>query len=291
MKQSLIVCLTALCVFCGAASSVRADVSLNELFVGPEDGAFPNGFGREFFELKSTTGGAESLAGLWFIEINGTGLDSGRVDQAIDLGAAPTPSTGTNGLFLRRDNADVLVPIPDPATVIQVGPFNGSDGLQADDNATYAIVANFTGSLGQDLDADDDGILNLTPWTAVSDSLGITESGAPGFSYAAALGGASLLDTPFGPDALVRLPSGMWFAFDAPNGEDDPNYYGPFSAIDGDDNSLENGMVVPPAIAELFDLTPGSANESLVPEPSAVVLALVGMLGYIGSRRARRCVS
>jgi hypothetical protein len=288
MKQSLVCFLAVLSLCCGIPSGARATVLLSELFVGPEDGANPNGFGREFFELKSTTGGAESLAGLWLLEINGTGLDSGRVDQAINLGAAPTPSTGSNGLFLRRDNSDVLVPNPAAATVVQVGPFSGTDGLQADDNATYALVHNFSGSLGQDLDADDDGVLNLTPWTAVSDALGITESGTPGFSYAGALGGVSLLDVPFGPDAVARLANGMWFAFDAPNGEDDPTYFGPFTASDADDNILANGVVVAPVIAEQFTLTPGAANPSLVPEPSSVILSLLALMGFVGAGRADR---
>ncbi len=273
----------------------EAAIRLNEIFVGPED-RFPGdeGFGREFFELRSTTPN-ESLLGLWLLEINGTGIDSGRVDQVIDLGSATTPTTGANGMFLWRDDKPDgidLVPNPALATVQHVAPFAGSKGLQADDNATYLLVSDFTGFLGQDLDTGNGGVLDVTPWAAVLDALGVVEAGTPGFSYASAFGGVDLINTPFGPDAFVQLPNsgqfaGQWFAFDSPNGEEDSNYYGPFFAADGTDNITQDGTNLPIAIAQQYFLTPGSENPSIVPEPSSIVLllTLVGM--SIGARGLR----
>ena len=46
------------------------------------------------------------------------------------------------------------------------------------------IVDGFTGAVGDDLDIDDDGVLNVTPWTAVLDSVaGVDGDANPDLSY------------------------------------------------------------------------------------------------------------
>jgi hypothetical protein len=47
------------------------------------------------------------------------------------------------------------------------------------DNVTHLLVSGFTGSVGQDLDVDDDGVLDMTPWSAVVDCVGLDEGTAP----------------------------------------------------------------------------------------------------------------
>lgn len=277
------------------ASAAHAVVKINELYVGPEDRTpGDDGHGREFFELLSTTPN-ESLAGLWLLEINGESLDAGIVEQALNLGAIPTPQTGANGLFLWRDekvDGQDLVPAPHPDTVIHYADFAG-DGLQNGDNATYLLVQNFTGMLGDDLDfvgggGDGDGVLDTLPWGAVIDAVGVKEAETDGYSYAGAFGGAHMTELSFGPDAFSLLPSsGLWFMFDSGNGEEDPRYYGPFFASDGTDYGLQGGAPVPITVASQYFLTPGSANSELVPEPAAVCLLLFGVTGVLACRRGR----
>ena len=289
MKQRMLVGWLAALLAAGTLGNAHAALRLNELYVDPEDRLAPNdeGFGREFFEIISDAPN-ESLAGVWFLEIDGQALNRGIVRQAIDLSAY---STGANGLFLWRDNDDILVPNPHPDTVIGVGPFVGSRGLLTSGSATFMLVTDFTGAINDDLDTDLDGVLDAPlPFSGVLDALGIARNTATAVSYAGAFGGVDFENTSFGPDAYARLPNsgpyaGMWFAFDTPDGDEDPNYYGPFYARDALDNVLEDGTNVPMHIAHQFFLTPGSANQSFVPEPASASLALLGMLGALGIRR------
>lgn len=43
------------------------------------------------------------------------------------------------------------------------------------DNVTHMLVQDFTGSNGQDLDTNDDGVLDATPWSAIIDDFAIAE--------------------------------------------------------------------------------------------------------------------
>jgi hypothetical protein len=266
------------------AANAAADIKLNEIYRNPEDLVDgDDGVGREFFEIISSTGGVESLAGLTFVEINGQDFpDTGTITQAIDLSPF---STGANGLFLWRDTADVLLPSPDVDTTVNVAPFTPH---LADDNVTYVLVDGFSGAVGTDLDADDDGALDASPWTSVHDALGLLEGGEPGYSYSTQLGGADFINTTFGPDAFARLPViGQWFAFDSGSGEEDPTYYGPFYANDPGDNQLEDGRSFPFAESSTFyAMTPGSAN-SMVPEPCSITILWIGLLVSLFLRRRR----
>ena len=289
MKQSNFIGCLVVALAASAAATAHAALRLNELYVDPEDRLVANdeGFGREFFEILSDAPN-QSLAGVWFLEIDGQGVTRGIVRQAVNLSAY---STGANGLFLWRDNNDALVPNPHPDTVVGVGAFAGSRGLLTSNSATFMLVSDFTGAVGNDLDTDLDGVLDAPlPWTGVLDAMGLARNTATGVSYASAFGGTDFLNTTFGPDAYARLPNsgphaGKWFAFDSPNGDLDPSYYGPFYAQDALDNVLQDGTNVPMHIAHQFFLTPGSANQPFVPEPASLGLAMLAMLGLLGIRR------
>jgi hypothetical protein len=109
--------------------------------------------------------------------------------------------------------------------------------------------------------------------------------GTTGFSYGANYGGVDF-ELPFGPDAFSLVPSsGLWFVFDSPNGEEDPDYYGPFFAADGDDYALQDGSAIPISIAQQYHLTPGSTNAEFVPEPSSVCLAVLGLACFVAVLR------
>jgi hypothetical protein len=283
-----------------ATVPAHADILINEMFVGPEDRiANDDGFGREFFELINTDGGVASLADLWLIEINGTSTDTGIVEQAIRLADAPNPNTGANGLFLWRDDASNgidLIPNPDPQTVTHVQAFSGSAGLQTDDFGTFLLVRNYdigAAPIGSNLDPDGNGTLDSTPWDEVLDAIGLADGTigpdpiGDGFVYASPLGGPDL-ELGFGPDALSRIPStGLWFLYEAGDGELDPDYYGPFFSTDSDEYFLESGEPVPVGVVLQYFLTPGSTNLEFVPEPSMMWLAGLGTMLLAAARRRR----
>ena len=111
--------------------------------------------GQEFFEIESDTGGVESLDGLTLIIVEGDSASNpGEVDQVINLSPF---STGANGLFLWADA--ILRPgfAAAAGTSVHIADFfpdleNGT--------STYILVRGFTGFLGDDLDADDDGMID-----------------------------------------------------------------------------------------------------------------------------------
>jgi hypothetical protein len=306
-------------ILAATTSSARADLQINELYFSPEDPKED----RQFFEIFSTTG-ATSLSGVWLLEIEGDkpidfNLDNqGMVLNAFDLSAY---STGTNGLFLYQGSNTVIdtdpvapgVQGPAAATTVVRSPFGPgpqsvSDpqifGYELEDEVlvgteleevdiyinnvhSFLLVQGFTGAVGLDLDADDNGVLDSPlPWSSVHDGISQAESGdlSNGHQYAGQVGGLNVgLD--FGADAYVRGSSdGKWMFFDSGSGEDeDAGYPGPFFANDptGPDAAFEDGTIINvTSNSEFLFVTPGAGNLQ-VPEPSSLILAACcGLLAF-----------
>lgn len=273
--------LAALAAALSAAGAVHAQtIWINEWHTNAPGGS--DG-GREFMEIRSSTASA-SLAGLWFLVIEGDNSvgQAGSVDLAFDLSAF---STGTNGLFLLRDSAAVLQPPPDPATIVHAEDF----GEQGNDNQTVLLVRNFTGTVGQDLDGDNDGLLDSVPWSATVDGVGFFQEANAGLLYAAQLGFPEFPNNlTFTPDAVLRLLDGTWMATDTTG----PTF-GPF-AFDyaSGEVALLDGSPVLLGDLTIDVLTPGSANPAFaaVPEPTTLSLIGVGLVGVGAKLRRRRGV-
>ena len=121
----------------------------------------PDADNDEYFELSGTP--SESISGLTYLVIgDGTG-GSGVIEHV-------TPLTGTlpNDGFLVVAKSTFTLSTADVTTTL-----NFENG----DNVTHLLVSGFTGSDGQDLDTDDDGNLDITPWTALLDSVAILGGG------------------------------------------------------------------------------------------------------------------
>lgn len=106
-----------------------------------------------------------SLNGIWFIVIGDevqTGVpdSQGRVQVAIDLSGY---SINRNGTFL-IGRSTLSLAKPDLVNLLN---------LKEIGNTTYALVTNFTGYLGEDLDYGDDGAIDITPWSGVIDKIGL----------------------------------------------------------------------------------------------------------------------
>lgn len=148
----LALALTLLPTGAGAASSAPADpatspcdVRLNEIRIdepGPDR--------HEFFELSGTPG--ESLDGIVYLVLGDDpkdGLGSGVVETCIPLDGRKLDE---NGLLLVGD---------------LVNRFENAD------NVTHMLVRGFVGTLGVDLDRDDDGVLDSTPFAEIVDRLAL----------------------------------------------------------------------------------------------------------------------
>ncbi|YCM43834.1 PEP-CTERM sorting domain-containing protein [Verrucomicrobiaceae bacterium 227] len=232
--------LLALAATCATS---QAAVIINE-FRTDQTGADDS----EYFELAGTP--SESLDGITYLVIgDGTG-SSGVLEAVIDLSGMAIQS---NGLFLAAEatfeNAvgQFFEGItPDLVTTIN---FENSD------NTTHLLVTGFTGANGDDLDTDDDGVLDLTPWTLVLNAISPLEEVNPPanteYAYAASLGGEEVgPDGSFVPSHVFRDSSGNL-------------NIGNFDIATGAD-------------------TPGTGN---IPEPTSSLLLLLGAIAACGKRR------
>lgn len=183
-------------------------ILLNEIHLDPpgEDGNI------EFVELISATGTTAPLHQLSLLAVDVAGAQKGEIESVIDLRGL---STGSRGLLLLGDGYDTLTPWGRPAGVHFEDP-QGLDvrDIGSADNETLALllVENFDGTNGMDLDTDDDGVLDVMPWTVLMDSA------AFGSTLVQTDGIANFNSVGFIPDSLSRVPGtvaqndvGAWF--------------------------------------------------------------------------------
>ena len=112
-----------------------------------EFSASTTGTDIEYVELLAEPGA--DLSGLTLLEIEGdANAATGVVDEVIALGQADA-----DGRLLVELSANTLE--------------NGS--------MTLLLVEGFSGTFGQDLDTDDDGVLDATPWSALLDSVAVLD--------------------------------------------------------------------------------------------------------------------
>jgi hypothetical protein len=161
---------------------------------------------NEYFELKGAPGA--SLAGYTYIVIGDkvAAQGSGVIEAIVPLDAY---SIQADGLLSVAESTFSTSPGFGTADVLLSGtnPLN----FENSDNVTHLLVRNFTGSLDQDLDTNDDGVLDVTPWTEIADSVAAvnpTASGPQEAVYSVVRVGP---DGTFWPGHLYRCTSaGTW---------------------------------------------------------------------------------
>lgn len=147
---------------------------------------------------------------------------------------------------------------------------------------TMFLVQGLSGVVGDDLDTDDDGTLDSTPWAVFHDALGITDTNGD-FLYGAANGGQDFAYTGDEPRLVFRDgTTDDWYAINDPdNGE--------VYDINGN-NIFNDGVFDKDPFTDTLVAFPDNVNPSFsaVPEPgSAGVLALAALCG-LGAVRRRR---
>lgn len=146
-----------------ACSAASAQVTINEVRIEQAGSDID-----EFVELKGQPGA--SLDGYTYIVIGDCDsfppTQNGCIEAVVDLtGSAIMPS----GYFVLAEatftlgNVDLFTDL----------------NFEGNDNVTHLLVQGFTGNLGDDLDTNDDGVLDVTPWTSVSDCFAFLRNDMP----------------------------------------------------------------------------------------------------------------
>lgn len=199
----------------------------------------------EYFELFSTVGG-ESLDDFTYLVIGDGAGKGGVIESVVDL-SGRSFALGSRHFLVAEDTFSLFGAKPD-----WTAPLN----FENEDNVTHLLVRGFAGRIGQDLDADDDGILDAVPWDLVVDGVSLTASldfGDP--VYAVSLGLESVgPNGNFVPAHVFRVHDSEGFAI------------GDFSPIGKTDTpGLSNDSVLQIALdRKIFEIQGNGASSPLV---------------------------
>ncbi len=209
------------------ATTTRADASapfasssavlLNEVLVNPPG----TDDSREHVELRGPAGA--SLQGLTLLEVSGNGTNIGRIFLARPLDGL---SLGSNGLLILGDQYGSFFPYWFTPAETPAADLNHPRVKFDNDTTSFLLVTNFSGAVGDDLDANDDGTWESTPWALTLDSVGWLDGSPADHVYAA----ASLSQRSGTPDAATRRPDNTtpnalaaWFNGDLSTNASDPD--------------------------------------------------------------------
>ena len=145
------------------APSTGGGITINEIRVDQSGSDLD-----EYFELVGPAG--QTLDGLTYIVIGDGSGGSGVIESISDLQGLVIPADGN---FLGGESS-MTIAVPD-ATL--------SLGFENSDNVTHMLVSGFTGSSQEDLDTNDDGVFDTTPWTSIIDSVSLVETPTSGDQY------------------------------------------------------------------------------------------------------------
>ena len=123
---------------------------------------------------------------------------------------------------------------------------------------TLLLVEGFIGTVGEDLDTDNDGVLDSAPWTRIVDDVAISDGGSTDRAYSATVLAAGFDGMPFTPGGASRIPNGT-----------DTDSIADWMRNDFDGEGLP-GFTGSPAAGEAYN-TPAAINEAVV-EPAELVV-------------------
>lgn len=157
-------------------AAASAQIVINEIVVST------TATDTEFVEFLGTPG--LDLTDYALLEIE----PGGEIDTVIDL----VGTVGENGYF--------LVTSPAAEALLGVtGNQSMADNTFTNDSRTYLLVKDFSGATGDDIDANDDGVIDFAPWSGIADSVAPINASNP-LIYSANV---------IGPDGTFLSPGGF----------------------------------------------------------------------------------
>ena len=199
-------------------ASVARHLMINE-FVANHTGTDTN----EYVEVRGDPATDYSAYSILHIEGDGTG--AGVIDTVIPVG-----TTGTTGHWVTGFLNNALE--------------NGTISL--------LLVKEFSGAAGNDLDTDNDGVLDGTPWSEVTDGVAVSDGGAGDRTYTATVLAPGFGGSAFTPGGASRIPDGI-----------DTDAVADWTVNDFDLAGIP-GFAGTPVVGEALN-TPGAPNELYVP--------------------------
>jgi MYXO-CTERM domain-containing protein len=155
---------------CNTAGSMTAGrvvlfgtLGLNEIRIDQ-----PGNDNDEYVEIRGIPG--FSLAGTSLVVLGDSAVngDSGVVEAIVDLNSSAFFGSAMNYIIVENTY-----------TLPSAFDLQASLNFENDDTVTFLLVKGFTGTNGQDLDTNDDGVLNTTPWTQLVDSVAVRDTASP----------------------------------------------------------------------------------------------------------------
>jgi hypothetical protein len=190
------------------------DPVINE-FVANHDGADTH----EFIEVFGQ--GDTDYSRFFVLEVEGDGLNAGRIDDVYRVGTTDADGFWTTGFLA---------------------------GTLENGSMTLLLVENFTGFVGLDLDTDNDGVLDETPWGRLVDDVAVLNGGLTDWVYSTVALAADFDGGSFTPGGASRIPNGT-----------DTDTVADWLRNDFDGQGLP-GFVGTPEYGEAYN-TPGAINE------------------------------
>jgi predicted extracellular nuclease len=226
----------------GAVNNCPApDVKISEIRIDQ-----PGADNDEYFELAGAPGA--SLDGLTYLVIGDGVGGSGVIENVTDLSGH---TIGGSGFFVAAESSFALG-TADLTTTLN---------FENDDNLTHLLVAGFTGSNGDDLDLDDNGVLDVTPWSELLDLIALIKEENPPLGTEYHYGPPTVgPDDSFVPGHVFLCGNG-WQIGSFSLGEDTPG--------------AENACEVPIIEAKIHEVQ-GSGSSVAITDPVLVEAIVVG---------------
>ena len=311
MKKSILPILTAVLSLLNL-SSANAQIYINEIFFNPPGTDAPN----EYIELRGTPG-LTLGTGNYLLLIEGdngvstsAGARAGDIQGLFNLSAK---AFGSNGYMVLRQFSSPYTVNGNASTY--TGTSAGWGGLGFNTSATAAgdienisftaMVVNIGSGIapiwGSQLDANNDGNLELPTGWSILDSIGVGDTGTTDRLYGAVNFSGAASGTVTSNGGLLQYLNFSEVEYLARVGERtgntlldwavaDVGFTAPGTIVD----SIVNGQDPGTGVQESFNIaagtrivdTLGSANP--VPEPSSAALLGLGFLALLGVRRLNR---